>query len=194
MPPDNYSIAAIILAAGKSQRFGSQKMLFQHRGRSLLSHTIAAIDQSIFTSTTIVTGSDAEAIQSQHQSTGLNFVYNSDYATGMGHSIAIAVKQVRQQHTLDAILILLGDQIYITKEELNQLVVTARQNPQTIVCARYQTINGAPAIFPATDFDQLTSLSGDHGAKVWLNSESNGCISVAMPNAARDIDIPADLQ
>jgi CTP:molybdopterin cytidylyltransferase MocA len=71
-----FSIAAVILAAGQGSRFGCQKMLHQYQGKTLLEHSLAAIDQQIFSSIRIVCGSDAEQIINRNQSNDSNIIVN----------------------------------------------------------------------------------------------------------------------
>jgi molybdenum cofactor cytidylyltransferase len=195
-----YSIAAAILAAGQGSRFGSQKMLHQYNGKTLLEHSLAAIDRQVFSSINIVCGSNAEQVIQQHQSADCHFIINKQWQAGMGTSIAAAIEYFEKnqlannQPVIDAVLIILGDQIHIDSNALNTMAATATANPNKIVCAKYNNINGAPAIFPAQYFNQLKNLPTNNGAKTLLNAPDTPCISIELIEAGLDIDYPEDLQ
>lgn len=192
---DPYSIAAVILAAGQGTRFGSQKMLHQYKNKTLLEHSLAAIDRQTFSSINLVCGSDAEQVIQRHQSPDINFIVNKQWQAGMGTSIATAIDYLEKNQTIiDAVLIMLGDQIHISLNALNTMAATAAENPNKIVCAKYNNINGAPAIFPAQYFNQLKSLTANNGAKTLLNAPNTPCINIELPEAGLDIDYPEDLQ
>lgn len=189
-----YSIAVVILAAGQGTRFGSQKMLHQYNSKTLLEHSLAAIDRQIFSSVNIVCGADAEQVIQRHQSPDINFIVNKKWQAGMGTSIATAIDYFeKNQAIIDAVLIMLGDQIHISLNVLNTMAATAAENPNKIVCAKYNNINGAPAIFPAQYFNQLKNLPANNGAKTLLNAPNTSCISIELPEAGLDIDYPEDL-
>jgi molybdenum cofactor cytidylyltransferase len=52
---------------------------------------------------------------------------------------------------------------------------------------------GVPAIFPRICFSELMQLRGDEGARAILERNAYRLVRVPMPNAAVDLDTPADL-
>ncbi len=203
----NYRITAIVLAAGQGSRFGSQKMLHVYNGKTLLSHVISIIDFDQVNSAIIVTGADAAAVKSRHQGSieqqnetdqyrKLSFVNNPNWQTGMGSSIAAGVTaaiNINKNEELDAVLIILGDQIHISQQELNHLIKHAKNNQGKIVSAKYNGIIGAPCIFPQSHFEDLTQLTGEQGAKKILNAHSKDILKILINSAANDIDTLKDL-
>jgi molybdenum cofactor cytidylyltransferase len=90
---------------------------------------------------------------------------------------------------------MLADQPFITASHLNllrQKYLARSDNP--IVAADYDGAVGVPAIFSASVFDDLRSLSGDEGAKRVIKKYGALVRTINLPEAAIDIDTPADLE
>lgn len=191
---DNLTICAIVPAAGQSSRFGSQKMLYQHQGKSLLAHTLDALDPNKFKSITIVTGKHSDEIKAELNSTLLDFITVDQYDIGLGFSIATAMNDPKfTAEGIDAVLILLGDQIHVTKNDIEELLDAAKSNPTKIICARYNNIVGVPCFIPHHYFEQLKTLHDDEGAKKIIQKNRDNCIAIDLTNAGKDIDRKEDL-
>ena len=67
VPQDSqpFSIAVIILAAGRSARLGSPKQLLSYRGKTLLQHTIDTALESQASPILVVLGSGKDAIKKE---------------------------------------------------------------------------------------------------------------------------------
>lgn len=197
MPTKPCNMAAIILAAGASTRFGSQKMAHRYKNKSLLEHSIDKIDTKVFQTLIVVTGANSENLLAQHKHLqhDCKFIENTQWKSGLSTSIAAGITALEQsQPKPDAALFLLGDQIAIAQSELNTMAALAAENPDTIVCARYNNKQAAPAIFPSRYFSILKRLRGDKGASSLLNNFENRVLPVDIASAANDIDRPEDLE
>jgi molybdenum cofactor cytidylyltransferase len=189
----------LIMAAGGSRRFGSCKLLADFRGAPLLSYVLnTAIEISrrhgeCMSSINLVVGGYATEIRDavNQWGTPVNIFHCTDWALGLGHSLAFGVGQLP---TENAVLIMLADQPLINAEDVERLLVSARENPQKIICAEFSSTVGVPAFFPADFKPQLLQIEGDRGAKSMLMKERETVISVSLPRAAADIDIPDDLE
>jgi len=184
--------AVLIMAAGRSRRFGlDNKLLAPYRKSSILQHSLdqarAVFNEHVY----LVTGCYHQDIQESIQ--GGTLIYNPDWAQGLGSSIAMGVSKLADRY--DGVLIVLGDQVAIESEQLASLQqdFTGRN----IVCAYYQHRAGVPAIFPRQCFAYLQMLKGDQGARDLLNGSVSGVeveiIKRVMPSASIDIDTVGDL-
>jgi molybdenum cofactor cytidylyltransferase len=71
--------------------------------------------------------------------------------------------------------------------------VSAQQTTgRSIVAARYNGRNGAPALFLREHFASLATLTGEAGARELLNSSPEKIAIVDLPEMAADLDSPAD--
>ena len=180
-------IAALILAAGAASRFGSTKQLANIDGKPMLQH---CIDQA----NNVLPGMVFTVLGNQHQNiaaniTGSQLILNPDWQEGIGKSIATGATYLKADY--DAILVLLADQPRVKSRHLHQLIrLFDGQRP---VCSYYRESVGVPAIFPKVNFDALTELSGDQGAKALLQGITDDLLRLPLPEASFDVDRPEDL-
>jgi CTP:molybdopterin cytidylyltransferase MocA len=118
-------------------------------------------------------------------------VVNRDWREGIASSIRAGV--ARLPASADAVLLLLVDQAALTAEDLRRLVSVWRRQPHCVVAAQYESVTGVPAIFPRSEFGNLTELRGDQGARMLLRRRSVDIVRVPLESAAVDIDSPEDL-
>jgi molybdenum cofactor cytidylyltransferase len=184
----------IILAAGASTRLGTPKQLLRQRGKTLLSRTIALATAVAGPRVSVVIGAGQHRIRAhlRKATRSVRVTYNRDWTGGMGTSLAAGIRALPPD--ADSILVLLCDQPKLDARSLDRLIHRARTSRAAIVTSRYAGRQGVPAILPRATFRELRSLTGDRGARDLLNSACGRfqVIAVDMPEAAFDIDTPAD--
>ena len=182
----------IVLAAGASTRFGSPKQLASVGGRGLLETVLDRAMQLAGPEVTVVLGADAPAIRASLGSTGASFVINDRHQEGISSSIRAGLAQLPA--SVEAVLVLLGDQVAVTTEDLRRLLASWENARDRIVAAQYGEVIGAPAIFPSDLFGALKGLQGDQGARALLMRHFDRVITVPVATAAIDVDTVEDLQ
>lgn len=164
-------LASLVLAAGRSLRFGSgNKLLADLDGLPVLARTLAAVTAAGFDENLLVIGSDHDAAARIAGPFGVNIVRCPNAAGGMGHSIATGMRAVTD--AIDGVAIIPGDMPLITSRSLRSLAdAFAAHAGRSIVHAAAQ--DGAqhnPVIWPRVYFPALLSLQGDRGAKSWIEN------------------------
>lgn len=186
-------VAAIVLAAGGSRRLGSPKQLVRREGRSLVRRAADAAIAAGGRPTVVVLGSSSEEIAPELDGARTHVVVNSGWETGMASSLRAGIRRVREiSPECDAAIIVLADQPDVSDTLLRALVARLDAGPEPAVACRYDGILGPPAIFRATLFDRLASLTGDQGARALLRSEVLPVAAIDFPGGARDVDEPGD--
>lgn len=185
------SLAAIVLAAGASTRFGSAKQLVRVAGRPLLHTALAMAGEVAGTAVTVVLGARAAELAPLLRHSPASILINREWQEGMASSIRLGVSRLPVGCT--AVLLMVVDQAAVTADDLKRLVSAWRRQPDYIAAARYGTTTGVPAIFPRSMFADLQALRGDVGARVLLQRNPDRVVRVPMPSAAVDIDTPEDL-
>lgn len=176
----------LILAAGASSRLGQPKQLVKLGGRPALhiviSNAVAVAGHDV----TVVLGANARDMTYLLDRTSASWVVNRDWAEGMASSIRAGLASLPP--ACEAVLILLGDQVGVTADDLKRLVNAWKGNEGSIAASVYDRQIGVPAIFPYFCFSELAELRGDRGARSILERNRDRLIRVAMPSAAIDLD------
>jgi molybdenum cofactor cytidylyltransferase len=89
-----------------------------------------------------------------------------------------------------ALLVTLVDQPRVDARALRRLVAAWRRRPGLAAAARYSGRSGVPAVLPRAYRRAVRELTGDSGARALLRDAR--ITVVDMPEAALDIDTPAD--
>ena len=185
------SLFAVVLAAGESRRFGSQKQLVRIAGRPLLHTTVTRASEVTGSSVIVVLGSGAAELGALLKHSPGSIVINQEWREGLSSSIRAGV--ARLPLTCAGAMLLLADQPLVSADDLRRLAGTWRKQPQYIAAALYSGTTGVPAIFPRSMFQALMQLRGDSGARALLRRNTDRMVRVPMPAAAIDIDTPEDL-
>jgi bifunctional UDP-N-acetylglucosamine pyrophosphorylase / glucosamine-1-phosphate N-acetyltransferase len=114
-------IAITIMAAGKGTRLKSQlpKVLHEVGGKPLLAHVIAAATRVVPASDVFaIIGHEAERVRTALDSSGVNFVLQSDQR-GTGHALMVAENSLS---AYDHVIVLSGDAPQITPQTIAKLL------------------------------------------------------------------------
>ncbi len=176
-------IAAVLLAAGRSTRFGSEdKLMALLDGIPLGLHAARTLGGLPLAARLAVTG----AIERSWP--GFEIVRNDQPERGIGRSIALGVAAARRLGA-EGVLIALADMPLVSADHFTR-VLARGQGPESIAASSNGVNRMPPALFGAAWFDRLERLSGDTGARLLLDqAEIVECVSAELI----DIDRPADL-
>lgn len=192
--------AAVLLAAGASTRLGVPKQLVAFHGRPLVVHAIDRLRRAGARPIVVVLGRAADdvrrAVADADHHEDVTFVVNEAWADGQGTSVATGIRAVRALADVDAALIHVCDQPFMTADHLDRLRTLVANGDADIAATSYDDgRGGVPACFARAVFDDLASLDGDRGARNILRDERrrDRTVLVAPPHAPGDVDTPADL-
>ena len=170
-----------MLAAGRSERFGSPKPLIRWGEVSLVAHqvrTLATLDA--VAEVLVVTGHRAEDVRAALDDQPARPVHNPDYAQGRATSVASAARALPED--CDGILLVSVDQP-LHAGALADLVASWQAAPRDIVRPVHEGRHGHPVIFPG-------DLRGELAA---VNDATEGPRAVVRRHAARLRDAPTGL-
>lgn len=190
-PTNTENLFAIVLAAGRATRFGTTKQLHAYGDSTLIARAVRLAEASCGTRNVLVVGCDWQKVAKAAAPLQGFLALNSEFAEGLGGSIACGIRSVSQ--AADAVLLLLADQPLITKSHIQDLVRQWSLAPRSIVASAYADTAGPPLIFPRADFDSLARLEGDRGAKQLTKAAGERLITVPFADAEIDIDRPEDI-
>lgn len=185
-------VAALMLAAGYSRRFGGDKRRATLAdGRSLLAASLA-LPCSMLEEVWLVLRPD-ESIKELGLPANIKLVQHPLTAQGMGHSLAAGAERLLADSDADSVAIFLADMPSIRRDSLESLFTHASAN--AIVLPSYQGKRGHPVLFGRAFWPQLATLNGDAGAKPVLQQHPEAVRIVELNDLGvlQDIDTPADL-
>jgi molybdenum cofactor cytidylyltransferase len=188
--PQSVRIAAVILAAGESRRFGSPKQLLVHEGQPLVRRAaIAALDAGL-QPVIVVLGANAAPIAPALAGLNVTIVVNDEWRTGQASSLRAGIEAALGAR-IDGALVMLADQPLVDAASLSKIIAKF-DDAHRIVAAQYGGVIGAPALLGIEHLGRLADLSGDTGAGKWLRAHGERVTSVPMPEAALDVDTIGD--
>ena len=181
----------ILLAAGKSTRFGSENKLLQPFGEhgTLLEATIQQALNVATDDIVLVTGYEHERIVPVADRHPVRVVHNPRFADGMGSSIKAGVQTIHPGH---AIIVWPADMPLIQPETVGTLL--EQSSPAVIIRPTYQGHPGHPVLFGIFHRDALLAIDNAGGAQSVLNEHKSDVVRVSVTDAGviQDFDVPDD--
>lgn len=184
-------IGGILLAAGKSRRFGADKRFATlDSGETLLLRSAGVLSQ-VVDACVLVVGQDDEPERFRQLLPGWQVVRAEHSSLGMGASLAAAVRTVPAEWR--GCLVSLADKPFVLAE-----TVRAVRNAlaEEIVVPTHGGEWGHPVAFPRRLFAAISDLKGDGEARQLIVAESARCHFIAIddPGVLHDIDTLDDLR
>ena len=188
------TVAALVLAAGASARFGSPKALATFEGRPLLEHVLDAVREAGIDEIVVVLGHGADEIEDGIEWLSERRVRNPD-PRHLASSLQVGIAAITDiDPPVKGVVIALGDQPRTRPEVIRALVAAARTSDRPVVVPRYSDGGGANPVFVrASAFGLVDEATGDRGLGPILAEDPDAVLEVPITGSNPDIDTPADL-
>ena len=194
MTPD---FGILVLAAGQSSRFGSDKLLAKMPdGRPVIAHSLAplqTIAKKYRLKLCVITRADNQNLIDYLTAKKIPYTLCHDAYLGMGHSIAHGIKS---NQVWQGWMISLADMPNLTIEILEALIKNIIKHPQQIVRPSFlekeKRIPSHPVYFPQQYGFKLSQLTGDDGAKTMIKQQT--LLNITDETCLIDVDTPEVLQ
>jgi len=186
-------VAAVILAAGASKRFGRPKQLLQYEGHSLLRRAGEALAGSACRPIVAVLGASSVLCADELRGLPVHLTETAAWMEGMGASLRTGIEAVSAlAPDAAAAVVALCDQPFLSPQIVDALVRRYRESGAPIVASAYADALGVPALFDRSLFGHLLSLRGDGGARRIIARWEGEIEAVSFPEGNIDIDTPQD--
>jgi len=185
-------IDAIVLAAGESRRMGMPKPLLRFGDTTFLEQIICTFRRCDVGRITVVLGSQAEAVRTSTDLSGVDVVVNESYRDGQLSSLTAGLKNT--PNGTEAILLCLVDNPFLTIDVVGRIVGAFRESRKPIVVPVFHGRRGHPALFAAAVFGELLNAPAGEGARHVVNADKTRVLEVDVPEPAilTKIDTPED--
>ena len=183
-------ITAVVLAAGRSTRMGTHKLLLPLGGEALVRRTVRQVSAAGFDDVLVVVGHEHERVLASLRDLDVRHAINAQYATGMGSSFRVAVESMPES---EAAMFALADQPLLGAADYRRLLDACRTQAAGIISVRYDDVTAPPHLFDRRYFPELAVL--EHGARpVLQRHQDDRHVLHFSPELLLDIDTPEDYE
>ncbi len=199
-------VAAVILAAGLSRRFGSPKLLHPIGGLPMLERTVRAACRAGFARVTVViptgpgeTGVVIDKYRRLLEPYPVELAFNPAPEAGQSGSVRAGVDALNASvpgpERPEAAMFIPGDQPFLTPAILDALIEAWVNDRPAVLAPAAGGRRLSPVIFSKELFPELLKLTGDQGGRMVLESrpELLRTLEFADPAPFRDIDFPEEV-
>jgi molybdenum cofactor cytidylyltransferase len=186
---------AIILAAGKSERLGTDKLFATIGGQAVIERVVHAFLQAQKVGEIVVVIPPGRKEDfSWLQSVRVHLVENPDPEKGMISSLRTALRSSWAEGR--DFLVAPGDVPFLSTEIVDRIVQTFMGRPCRIVIPTFQGLGGHPGMYAASLLDDFFLRGDTNGAREILirHKDETVRLSVHDPDVCFDIDTPEDLR
>ena len=186
-------VAGVVLAAGRSERFGRQpKQLLLWRGRPLVWHVAHTAWRAGLSPVVVVGGEHTPQLRLALADLPVQLIHNPEWARGQSTSVQRGLKAVPKGS--GAAMFFLADQPQIPVPLVCQLVEAHARSGSAIVAPLVDGERGHPVLFDRETFGEFAALSGDEGARRLFQRYAVEWVRWHDPTALLDVDTPQDYQ
>ena len=206
MSGEKKTCAAVIMASGTAERFGSDKLLAELQGRPVILRTADAVlkvfedeDAPILLLTRRKEIAELVRREYSHASNLEVILWKGGPQSETLRLAVQTLMKLPQKKQPDGCMFIAGDQPLIAETDLLNILKEFRMRPKedpSVLRLASGGIPGNPVLWPAVYFDQLQALKGDKGGSQLLKGGRipQILIEAASPASVLDIDTPEDLR
>jgi molybdenum cofactor cytidylyltransferase len=192
--PRRPKVAALILAAGLSSRFGDgHKLLADLDGKPVLRHVVEHATASSASPVLLVTGHRADEVRAV-AGPDVTAIHNPAYAEGLASSLRAGLGALPQG--LDGVIVCLGDMPDVSSATFEALIAAFNPVEGRAICLPViGGKRGNPTLWGLQFLPELMRLEGDSGARSLLGPHAEWVCEVPVddPGILHDYDTPASL-
>jgi CTP:molybdopterin cytidylyltransferase MocA len=186
---DDETIAAVLLAAGRSRRMGAFKPLLPFGRRSVVVACVRALREAGAREIVVVVGHRGGEVRAALAGeTGVRFAVNDDAGSEMGVSIARGVEAVSGEAR--ALLVALVDNPAVPPHAIRSLIEARARTGARLVVPEWRGRGGHPVLVDMTLRRELLNVVPAEGLRALFDARRAEVLRVASdsPFVARDMD------
>jgi len=187
-------ICAIVLAAGRSRRMGTQKLLLSWGNKTVIAQVVDEILRGPVQKVFVIVGDDGEPVAKALAGRDVSFVSNPNPESEMLESVRCGLRVLPADCV--AVLVAMGDQPTITAELLGEIVRAFRETNRGIVIPTFEGRRGHPMLFAARFRDEVMGEFNGEGLSGLRQKHSPEVLELpaASAHVLEDLDTPADYE
>lgn len=187
-------VAAVVLAAGASTRFGECKQLLDWQGEPMMTHVTDVALEAGLNPVIVVLGCEFEETYRALGDRPVLKLINWRWDEGLSSSVQTGLSAIPPE--VESAVFLQSDQPGITPGLLRAMVGKSERSNGAIVRPVYKDRGGTPVLFPRRFFGELAAVTGDEGGRSLLRRHRDEVetVTVEDPDILTDIDTRADYE
>jgi molybdenum cofactor cytidylyltransferase len=199
MPPSELNdrsgpVAGILLAAGMSSRMGSNKLLFELNGESVLRGAAQRALAGGLAPLLVVVGHEADRSRAELAGLACQVVVNPGYENGITTSLHKGIAAVPPE--VGAAMVMLADMPFVTPEMIAGLIARYRTSQAPLVISVYgetDRVTAPPMLYDRSLFGEILTMTGGSCGKQVVKRHRHEAEVLSWPaTALTDIDVPDD--
>ncbi len=189
-------IAAIVLAAGRSQRMGRAKQLLPWAETTLLGEVVNRLRAAPVADIVVVTGAEREAVEAsladmQQADARIRCVFNPDFAAGeMARSLQTGLRALPANR--QAALVALADQPRVEPATVEAVLQRWRETQAPVVAPTHAGRRGHPLLFDRSVWPVLMALPLHANPRAVVEQVAVEKVEVDTNSIFFDVDSPED--
>jgi len=186
-------ISGALLAAGKSERIGKNKLLLPFGKHTVIEESLFQLTESGLDEIVVVTGFQMEKIRKLIEDRfgkKIKVVYNENYNAGRGESIKCALRNIDERS--DAILFMVADKPSIKSDLIKKALDEFKRKSPLILYVQTPNGRGHPVIFSKALFDDLMEFEGEPTGNAIFEKYRDDTIVIEDESPQIDIDTIED--
>lgn len=187
-------VAAVVLAAGGSARFGADlKQLVRFDGETLVHRAARTALQAGLSPVLVVIGCRGEAVAAAVADLPVEIVESPGWQEGQSRSVTAGLTALPAE--AEAAIFVPCDQPLLDAATLEGLAATFRDTRAPAVVPVFGGRRGSPVLFARALFGELTRITGDAGGRQVLSRYAGRIAQVELEREEPllDVDTPEDL-
>lgn len=177
-------VGCVVMAAGNGARFGSNKLLAELEGRSLIRRALDAVPAEMLRAAVVVT--QYPAVEALARGRGFQVVVNDRPDWGASYTVRLGLTALGD---VDGAMFLVSDQPLLRRETVAGALGRFLGHPDRIVALGCDGRRGNPCIFPRKFFPELLALEGDRGGSAVIRAHPEALLLYpASAEELRDVD------
>jgi molybdenum cofactor cytidylyltransferase len=184
-------ICAIVLAAGRSRRMGTQKLLLPFAGATVIARVVDQFLAAALDGVYVVVGRDADRIAAALAGRDVHLVTNPDPNAEMLSSVRCGLRALPPR--CDAVMVAPADQPAVTTELVNEMLRAFPRADKGILVPTHEGRRGHPLLLSTRYRDEILTHYDGVGLRGLMQAHADDVAELAASDAAlSDMDLPED--
>ncbi len=181
-------IAALLLAAGRSERMGAFKPLLPFGDKTVIETCVSYLLDGGVGDVIVVAGPHEAEIREQLDSYPVSFARNAEPNSEMGVTIIRGVEEIPAD--AEAVFVSLCDQPAIPAEVIKHLIEERDRSGATLLVPVHDGRRGHPVLIDLKFRKELLNLDRQRGLRAFFEANKQDILAVPIssPYIARDMD------